>query len=555
MKSTLGKKRPIQHRVDDDGLDIFRSSLPRSKAFSMVFSPEAKDYGIDGQLQVFIDEKHAGEFLKVQIKSKDEGKYTDKGKTLSLSLDLNSAFFLVEEVQDPTALIVVDNDSKRVFWYPIQTSPEAKLAVDQQLNRDDEVDNPSITLHIDVESNQLTPDNYQRFHEYFKEAKLKLSKKSMLRLKTDQTFSAGIQHLNDVEKEMLQLPGFESKFRRGPLLTPGTVFSLENSNGKQIDFVPSKDYKPELAPIVKLTAKFSTKSKEEQEKYEAFRQAVQEGIGSIELDSSNIEGFEVSVGSQLLDKKISDDKVQINIGPSKTRQIINLSNGTEELEHPVEIWVEDGNFIISSLPGQALSLRVNFVPGNLNGKFNIGVNTQLMSSVSQQLRLLDFIRNTKQLVISFIDPEGFKRKLFGAELDASALVTDDQYNFAKALSDIEQKSGVPIPFPLPDDTKMKDIQNVFWVHKILTEGKVTQDITLNFSLQKEPSEELEEGKYMVVTHSPPEIYLFNRPYIMPNLKQTISGKIDELDMPKGDSQPTYKVRIKEAEISLEKATL
>lgn len=546
-----GKKRPKQHRIDTKGLNLFRSSLPCSKSFEMVFSEEHNDYGIDGHLQICINDEHTGEFYKVQIKSKGEGKYINKGTTLSLSLDLDSAFFLIEQVQDPTALIVVDNESKRVFWYPIQTNAEAREALNKRL-LETQVENPSITLHVDVKNNLLTPDNFQSFYSYLKDAKMKLTQKAILRIKTDKTLSAGVHHINEIERQILDLKGFDWKFRKGDTPTPESVFSVETADGKSIDYLPSKEYKPELAPRIKLRAKFSTRSKEEKEKFDAFRNIIQNGIGTINLDNANIDAFEVTSGLQLIEKNNKNEKIKISIGPSKKRMVVLLNNGTNELEHSVEIWMENNTFIISSIAGQTLRIHLSFKVGDLNGKFKIRINSELMTSASQQLRILNFIRNTKQLIISFVDNDGFRRKLFGGNLDTSAIVSNDQYNFAKALAEIEEKSGVPVPFPIPDDIKMEDIHNVFWVHRILTQGKITQDITLNFSLQKSPPEQVEKNKFMIITQSPPKIYLFNKPYIMPGFTQTIAGKITEMEMPKGKDQPTYKIRIKESEISIKK---
>jgi len=111
----LGKKRNKQHRIGDEALDLFRSILPKTKAFDIVFTEESRDYGIDGHLQIFINDEHTGNVPRVQIKGNETGEYIDKGKTLRFSLDLDSAFFLIEQAQDPTALIVVDNDKGSVL--------------------------------------------------------------------------------------------------------------------------------------------------------------------------------------------------------------------------------------------------------------------------------------------------------------------------------------------------------------------------------------------------------------------------------------------------------
>lgn len=548
-----GKKRNKQHRIGDEALDLFRSILPKTKAFDIVFTEESRDYGIDGHLQIFINDEHTGNVPRVQIKGNETGEYIDKGKTLSFSLDLDSAFFLIEQAQDPTALIVVDNGKKAVYWYPVQTSIEAREALEKRLV-ESKAKNPSITVRIDAQKNRLTPDNYQGLYAYFQEARLKLAKKIMLRTKTDKTLSEGVKHLNEVERQIYELEGFDRVFRKGNIPTPGTVFSIETSDGKNIDYFPNKSFRPDLVPKVNLRTKFSTKTKEGVEKYKAFRRAVQEGKGSVELDSEYIDSYEMTIGSQIFDNSKSGGKTSISIGPSKNKQVVYLSNGVDELEHQVEIWGEDGAFVIQSLEGQPLHIGLKLKMGEMSAKFNFGINPDLMTNASHHLRMLDFIRNRKELIISFTDPDGFKRKLFGGEINVPSLVTEDQYRFAKALAEIEQTSEVPIPFPLPDKLTREDITNIFWIHRIITQGKIVQKITLSFTLQNKPPEHVEKDKFMSMTQTPPEVYLFGRPYVMPGFTQTISGKITKLETPAGKDKPSYKLEMEEAEIAIKRTT-
>lgn len=547
-----GKKRNKQHRIGDEALDLFRSSLPKTEKFEMVFTEESRDYGIDGHLQIFINEKHTGDVPRVQIKGNETGEYINKGKKLSFTLDLDSAFFLIEQAQDPTALIVVDNNKSAVYWYPIQTSLEARESLEKRL-LESEAKDPSITVHIDPEKNRLTANNYHGLYSYFQDARLKLAKKAMLRIKTNRTLSAGITHLNEVENQIYKLEGFTWVYRKGNIPTRGTMFSIENSDGKSIDYLPNKSFNPDLAPKITLRAKFSTKTKAGLKQYETFRRAIQ-GQGSVDLNNANIDSFEVSSGSQLIDSVKKGGKTSVSFGPSKSRQVVYLSNGADELEHRVDIWGEDGAFVIQSLEDQPLSILLKLKMGEMSAKFNFGINPDLMTNASHHLRMLDFIRNRKEFIISFIDPDGFKRKLFGGEINVPSLVTEDQYRFAKALAEIEQTSGVPIPFPLPDKLTREDVTNIFWVHRIITQGKIVQKITLSFTLQNKPPEHVEKDKYMSMTQTPPEIYLFGKPYVMPGFTQTISGKITKLETPEGKDKPSYKLEMEEAEIAIKRTT-
>ncbi len=136
-----------------------------------------------------------------------------------------------------------------------------------------------------------------------------------------------------------------------------------------------------------------------------------------------------------------------------------------------------------------------------------------------------------------------------------SLVTEDQYSFTKALAEIEQTSGVPITFPLPEKLTREDVSNVFWVHRIITQRKIVQKNTLSFTLQNKPTEHVEKDKYMSMTQTPPEIYLFGKSYVMPGFTQTISGKITKLETPEGKDKPSYKIQMEKAEISIKKQAI
>lgn len=559
-KTLKGKQRPLQHRIDEKGKSIFRLSLPDTEEFEMAFSEEALDYGIDGQLQIFRNGKHTGEFPKVQLKSKGKATYLKDKRTLSFPLDLESASFLIEQVQDPTALIVIDNDKKAAFWYPIQTSTEARAAFDKALVNS-QAKKPSITLRIDTQSNLLTPKNYQGLHDYLRAARVKLSRSAILRDKTNQTLATGLNLMSDIEQQTIELEGYTPHIRReNDPMTPGAVFSIGHRGGRTIDYVPSKDFRPDLLPKVKLKAKFSKKTKEGQKKYEAFKKAVEEGKGSITLTSENIESFEAVSGKRILDDStFAKGGTKLVLEPSiqKNRLTIFVNNGSEELENTVETWVLDGEAHMESIAGQAMHITGKFkVPKSnkttLKTTLKIRINPENLGSASQALRLMDFLRNARQMEISLLDPEGFKRKLFGGLSDYKKMFTEENYQFTKALAETEQKSGVPIPYPLPDKLKREDINNVFWVHRLLTQGKISQDVTLNFSLKDEKSKNLKQGGAIMITQNPPEIYLFGKPYVMLGFKHVVKGIISDLETVGKQEERKFKAKIKDAEISLEK---
>lgn len=551
-----GKKRNIQNRIDKQGQKIFENALPDKKEFSMVYSKEnGEDFGIDGQIQIFENEKHTGEFLKVQLKSKGRAKYIEDGTYLSLPLDLDSSYFLIDEVQDPTVLIVVDNEESKVFYHPIQIDPISRSALDDKLvNADSKAKNPQITIRIDTK-NILSPNNYQGLYEYLQKAKIKLSQRNILRIKTNSTLSEGLRHVEEIEREILNLAGFDWVTRKSESFTPGTMLTMTDSTGKVIDYIPNSSYTEDHAPIIKFKTKFSTKSANEQKKYEQFKKLVQEGKGSIQLDKSNIEFFEVSSGENILDSIVNHENMSIRIEPSinKVRNTVFLGNGTDEIRIEVDVWIQDNHFFIESIEGQLLEVKIKYAIGNPAGTFNINTSSYKFVSPTQELQILRFIGSlSQQLKVSFIDPSGFKRKLLEADLGDKKILNDKRLEFIKALSEIESITGVPIDYPLPADMEENDIRNVFWLHQLVAKGKVVENLTVNFVLEKDPSEELKSGMAMQFTMNPPEVYLFGKPYVLNDFIQNVRGVITEITQKKEETKVRYLVKINKAENTFHK---
>lgn len=554
-KDPLKKQRNKQHRTNEDGEKLLKAALPNSKAFSMVFNEQLKnDYGIDGELQVFIDENYTGEVFKVQLKSTEGVQYIDKGRTVSFSLDLSSAYLLIEDMKTPAVLIVADVKVKKVFWCPIQTNEAIRNALNDKLSHEITAENPAITIHIDA-GNVLAPDRYQDFYDYLKTANIKLSQKATLKAGKDQTLGAGMHYLDEIEQGMINLEGFDARYRNESDPAPqGVMFSVMHSTGKVLDYIPSKDYRPEHAPKVKMRTKFSTKLKSDKLKYEAFRRVVEDGEGSVELDNGNIDFLEATSGGKVLDKTGPDKGFRVSIGPSleKVRQTFLINNETEELSNVVELWFEAGAFRLASIKGQALSIAAVFQPDRLKTTFKLHINNDQLTDAAHELHLMEFVRAMKKVEIGFIDPQGFRRKLFGGTVDGKSIVPDENHRFVKALSEIEEKTGVPIPYPLPEKLIREEVYEAYWLHRLLTEGKVTKDMTMRFKLANKPPEEPIKGGALSMSQSPPEIYLFKKPYVMPGFKHTITGVVSETEKDHAKGKNAYKVRLKDAEITIEK---
>ncbi|NCU38510.1 DUF4365 domain-containing protein [Candidatus Saccharibacteria bacterium] len=550
--STSSKKRPDQHRIDTAGIALFRDALPHTSAVDFVFDTSESDYGIDGEIQVFKNNKHTGEFYKVQIKSKQKAKRIEKGKYISLSLDIGSAYFLTSQAKTPTALIVPDLDSGKVFWHPVQTDSALRTTVENSLGQ------KSITVRINVD-NEVRKDHYEGLHAYFKDAHTKLSQKAVLEDKMSTTLNTGLGFLSEIEQQTLKLDGFDPYTRPSSANpTPGTMFSVSHGPNRTVDYVPSSDYRPELAPEIKISAKFDTKTSKGSKRAEAFRRLVEKGEGSIELTDENLEVFKTISGSDIIgDAALAKGiKVTLSSAPAKRRHLIFISNGEQDIVNEVYSWVESDGIHIESLDGQRIKLAVVIDPTpGTNANFNIKLNSETFSSPTQELRYVNFLRSLEEVDMGITDTDGFKIKMFGGAFNkGSKVIPDERYNFIKALSEIEQASGVPIPYPVPSDLGKEDINNVYWVHRLLTRGSLKQSMSFSFVLKKNyRPDELEEGGAFMLTQDPPEIYLFKKPYVLNGFKQAIKGIISGLSSEKiDDTQTRYKARLQEAEVSIEK---
>lgn len=556
---SLRKKESNAQHIDDLGIALLNSVLPKTQKFKLKFIEQSKsDFGVDGMLQVFEDGRYANEDHKIQLKSTSSPKFINNGKTLALSLDMSSVWSYVEDMKSPIALIVADTTNNKAYWCPIQTDSKIISDLNKKLAIENVSKEQTLTIHIDTK-NELRSDNYQDLCDYFRQAGVKLARKMILQDKTNKTLGTGMKFLSEIEQQTLDLDGFTPHVRpNSEQIKQGTVFSINYGADRTVDYVPSGSYRPELAPKIKFTAKFSMKTKEGRERAEAFKSLIEKGEGNVELTDENIEIFEAISGDKILgDKTYAKGGIKLSLAPAlqKRRLTVFINNNKEELENIVETWYENGSVHIESIDGQPLYIATSFeLKDGIKTNFKIRINSSLLKSASQELRYMDFLRGIKQIDISFLDQDGFKRKLFGGEFNGNTMISEESYQFVKALTEIEKSSGVPIPYPLPEKLKNDDIDNVFWVHRLLTQGKITQDMTFRFTLKAQKPKDLKKGGVMVMRHDPPEIYLFGEPYVMPGYKQAIQGTISELESSEENGNLKYKARIKKAEVLIEKTS-
>ena len=556
MKNIEGKKRNNQHRINDDGIKLLNNVLPNSKSLSVAFNEQVKhDYGIDGEFQIFVEEVHTGEFYKVQLKSTSELKYSTDGKTISLPIDLESLYFLMETSQRPTALIVADITDKRVFWHPIQTDTKLRASLDKRISEMQHAKNPTLTVKIKV-ANQLSANTFGDLHGYFKNAELRLARKRTMETRTDDTLGEGYQHLKDAESEVFDLEGYDWKYRVPKDPVPmGVIFSVTLSKDRIVDYYPNKNFKQKDAPRVKVVAKFKKNSPEDEKKYQAFEKAIKQGIGQVTLERQNLDSVELNTGSKYLDKLGEKNKYNITIGQSikKQRKMLLLNNGREDVGLQADIWFDKDHFNLESVRGQPLQLTTSIPISKTRKKVNVDLNFNIdstsLKSYDEELVILSFMYHLRELTIYALDPLGVKQTLMVGKLNTQKSTIVSRYKFIKALTNIEKMAGIKVNFPLPKSISKKDINNVYWAYKLLKQGLVKQTTTVNMEFHKKPpKDQLQLGNAILVSQNPANLSLFGKEYVLKDHEHKIKGTVDSINKV---GELSYKVHIKEAEITLD----
>lgn len=104
--------RPEQHITDTLGQAQLRAALePLGWTFA-----QAVDYGIDFDIEVFVEGRTTGLTFKVQLKSSRASVYSAAGDFVSEVLQVKNAKYLVHEMQTPTVLVHADVQHRRTFW-------------------------------------------------------------------------------------------------------------------------------------------------------------------------------------------------------------------------------------------------------------------------------------------------------------------------------------------------------------------------------------------------------------------------------------------------------
>jgi hypothetical protein len=162
-------KRPRAHEIDDRACRLAPLALPPG----WVYREMQRDYGVDGEVEVFRDGLSTGVLFKVQIKGLTCPSFMADERTISFQLNTASAAYLSKELSVPAFLILVDTAKGLVWWHALQLdrSLAAHVARAQQERK------KSTAVHVD--STNALPGTADRMFQAFSEAALLISFRSV----------------------------------------------------------------------------------------------------------------------------------------------------------------------------------------------------------------------------------------------------------------------------------------------------------------------------------------------------------------------------------------
>jgi len=102
-----------QQDIDRQGRRVLREVL---EPLGWVLTGFEEDYGVDYDVQVFVNGSPNGLWFKIQLKSSASSDRSADGTFISVQLDLDHARHYAIELRDPVFLVHADVESKEVFW-------------------------------------------------------------------------------------------------------------------------------------------------------------------------------------------------------------------------------------------------------------------------------------------------------------------------------------------------------------------------------------------------------------------------------------------------------
>jgi hypothetical protein len=144
-------QKSAQQDIDRQGRLLLREVL---EPLGWVLTGFDEDYGIDYDVQLFVDGSPNGLWFKIQLKSSASSDRSADRTFISVQLDLDHARHYAIELRDPIFLVHADVESKEVFW----VAPQLDNELIRKLNNGEN----SSTITVRVPTSNLLPHGRSR---------------------------------------------------------------------------------------------------------------------------------------------------------------------------------------------------------------------------------------------------------------------------------------------------------------------------------------------------------------------------------------------------------
>jgi hypothetical protein len=193
-----------QQDVDFEGRRLLNQALA---PLGWVLNRIEDDFGIDYDLQVFVEGNADGLWLKIQLKSSASSNLSSDGSFISQQLSLDHAKHYALELREPAFLVHADTKTKKVHWYAPQ--------LDNELIRRLADGSISVAATVRVPTRNLLPDTARDLLEVVGKVSVVLANRTLANTSVS-SFAESLKYQpgEDSLREEFQLKNDVLKLRR-----------------------------------------------------------------------------------------------------------------------------------------------------------------------------------------------------------------------------------------------------------------------------------------------------------------------------------------------------
>lgn len=193
-------KRSASHIIQDEAEKIFRLRVPSPN----VTREQNKDYGIDFEVEVFQPDDTArgsqttGFIFKVQVKGTEQPQLSANGKRISFPFEIERAEYLIEQIEIPAAMVLVNTLDQTTYWVNVQKNEtlvsdyeRAKAAMQK-----------SFTVHFDIKC--ILPETWNSLIKSMIECADVIALRRVSKVQPP-LYADYVQKLDDIKAEQVHL--------------------------------------------------------------------------------------------------------------------------------------------------------------------------------------------------------------------------------------------------------------------------------------------------------------------------------------------------------------